>query len=97
MERSAGPIAGVMDRLAEGQEELRGELGVLIERLDSLEGRVRSLAGEQSSRGAELERRQVQLAESFASGRRGRDRLLVYAAAASALIATAALILTLIR
>ena len=94
---AAGPIAGVMDRLAEGQEELRGELGVLIERLDSLEGRVRSLAGEQSSRGAELERQQVQLAESFASGRRGRDRLLVYAAAASALIATSALVLTLIR
>ena len=94
---SAGPIGGVMERLAEGQEELRGELGVLIERLDSLEQRVRSLASEHSSRGVELERQQVQLAESLATGRRHRDRVLIYLAAASALIASAALALTLIR
>jgi SpoVK/Ycf46/Vps4 family AAA+-type ATPase len=90
---SVGPIGGVMERLAEGQEELRGELGVLIERLDSLEQRVRSLASEHSSRGVELERQQVQLTED----RRGRDRLLIYVAAASTLIASAALVLTLIR
>jgi len=82
-----------MERLAEGQEELRGELGMLVERLDSLEQRVRSLASEHSSRGVELERQQVQLTED----RRGRDRLLIYVAAASTLIASAALVLTLIR
>ncbi len=94
---SAGPIGGVMERLAEGQEELRGELGVLIERLDSLEQRVRSLASEHSSRGVELERQQVQLAETLVSGRRHRDRVLIYLAAASTLIASAALVLTLVR
>ena len=93
---TAGPIGGVMERLAEGQEELRGELGVLVERLDSLEQRVRSLASEHSSRGVELERQQVQLAETLVSGRRHRDRVLIYLAAASALIASAALALTLI-
>jgi hypothetical protein len=94
---TAGPIGGVMERLAEGQEELRGELGVLVERLDSLEQRVRSLASEHSSRGVELERQQVQLAETLATGRRHRDRVLIYLAAASALIASAALALSLIR
>ena len=93
---TAGPIGGVMERLAEGQEELRGELGVLVERLDSLEQRVRSLASEHSSRGVELERQQVQLAETLVTGRRHRDRVLIYLAAASALIASAALALTLI-
>src|SRR5918995_1262210 len=94
---TAGPIGGAMERLAEGQEELRGEIGMLVERLDSLEQRVRSLASEHSSRGVELERQQVQLAETLASGRRQRDRMLIYVAAASTLIAGAALALTLIR
>ena len=94
---SAGPIGGVMERLAEGQEELRGELGVLVERLDSLEQRVRSVVSEHSSRGVELERRQTELVETIASGRRHRDRVLIYLAAASTLIASAALVLTLIR
>ena len=94
---SAGPIGGVMERLAEGQEELRGELGVLVERLDSLEQRVRSVVSEHSSRGVELERRQTELVETLASRRRHRDRVLIYLAAASTLIASAALVLTLIR
>jgi SpoVK/Ycf46/Vps4 family AAA+-type ATPase len=93
----AGPIAGVMDRLAEGQEELRGELGVLVERLDTLDQRVRTLAGEQSSRGAELERQQAQLVETYASRRQARDRVLIILAAASTLIASAALAVTLLR
>ena len=94
---TAGPIGGVMERLAEGQEELRGELGVLVERLDSLEQRVRSLASEHSSRGVELERQQVQLAETLVTGRRQKELVLIYLAAASALIASAALVLTLLR
>ncbi len=93
----AGPIGGVMERLAEGQEELRGELGVLVERLDTMEQRVRSLASEHSSRGMELERQQVQLAETYTSGRRAKDRMLLILAAASTLIASAALAVTLLR
>jgi hypothetical protein len=94
---SVGPIGGVMERLAEGQEELRGELGVLVERLDSLEQRVRSVVSEHSTRGVELERRETELVETLASGRRHRDRVLIYLVAASTLIAGAALVLTLIR
>jgi SpoVK/Ycf46/Vps4 family AAA+-type ATPase len=94
---SVGPIGGVMERLAEGQEELRGELGVLVERLDSLEQRVRSVVSEHSTRGVELERRETELVETLASRRRHRDRVLIYLAAASTLIASAALVLTLIR
>jgi SpoVK/Ycf46/Vps4 family AAA+-type ATPase len=93
----AGPIGGVMERLAEGQEELRGELGVLVERLDTLDQRVRSLASEHSSRGVELERQRVQLAETYTSARRARDRMLLILAGASTLIASAALALTLLR
>src|SRR5919112_385291 len=94
---AAGPLGGVIDRLAEGQEELRGELGVLVERLDTLDGRVRSLASEHSNRGVELERQQVQRAETYALQRRGRDRMLLMLAAASTLIASAALAVTLLR
>jgi SpoVK/Ycf46/Vps4 family AAA+-type ATPase len=94
---SAGPIGGAMERLAEGQEELRAELGMLVERLDSLEQRVRAVVSEHSSRGVELERQQTELVETLASGRRHRDRVLIYLAAASTLIASAALVLTLIR
>jgi SpoVK/Ycf46/Vps4 family AAA+-type ATPase len=93
----AGPIGGVMERLAEGQEELRGELGVLVERLDSLDQKLRALSKDYSSARGELERQQVQLAETYASGRRARDRMLLVLAAASTLIASAALAVTLLR
>jgi SpoVK/Ycf46/Vps4 family AAA+-type ATPase len=93
----AGPIGGVMERLAEGQEELRGELGVLVERLDSLDQKLRALSKDHSSARGELERQQVQLAETYASGRRARDRMLLVLAAASTLIASAALAVTLLR
>jgi hypothetical protein len=45
----------------------------------------------------ELERRETELVETLASGRRHRDRVLIYLVAASTLIASAALVLTLIR
>jgi SpoVK/Ycf46/Vps4 family AAA+-type ATPase len=93
----AGPIGGVMERLAEGQEELRGELGVLVERLDSLDQKLRALSKDHSSARGELERQQVQLAETYASGRRARDRMLLVLAAAATLIASAALAVTLLR
>jgi hypothetical protein len=93
----AGPIGGVMERLAEGQEELRGDLGVLVERLDSLDQKLRALSKDHSSARGELERQQVQLAETYASGRRARDRMLLVLAAAATLIASAALAVTLLR
>jgi SpoVK/Ycf46/Vps4 family AAA+-type ATPase len=96
-EPGAGPIGGVMERLAEGQEELRGELGVLVERLDSLDQKLRALSKDHSSARGELERQQVQLAETYASGRRVRDRVLLVLAVASTLIASAALAVTLLR
>jgi SpoVK/Ycf46/Vps4 family AAA+-type ATPase len=96
-EPGAGPVGGVLERLAEGQEELRGELGVLVERLDSLEQKLRALSKDHSGARAELERQQAQLTETFATGRRRRDRVLIYLAAASTLIASAALALTLLR
>jgi SpoVK/Ycf46/Vps4 family AAA+-type ATPase len=94
---SAAPLAGVIDRLAEGQEELRGELGVLVERLDTLDQRVRALATEHSSRGTEMERRQTELTEAFASSRRRKDNLMIYLAAFATLIASGALAAALLQ
>src|SRR5215211_1269311 len=38
-EPGAAPVPGLLERMAEGQEELRAELGLLAERLDDLERR----------------------------------------------------------
>jgi hypothetical protein len=62
----------VIDRLSEGQEELRAELGLLAEQLE-------------------------ELGESVASGRRRRDRILLYLVLASTVLAAAALGVTLLR
>jgi SpoVK/Ycf46/Vps4 family AAA+-type ATPase len=94
---AAGPLGGVIDRLAEGQEELRGELGVVVERLDTLDQRVRTLANEHSSHGTEMERRQTQLTEAFVSGRRRKDTVVMYLAALAALIASGALAVALLQ
>ena len=93
---SAGPIGGVMDRLAEGQEELRGELGVLVERLDTLDHRVRALSKDHSAASAELERSQAQIVETFASTRQRRDRMLGYLTAAAVLMSAGALAISLL-
>jgi SpoVK/Ycf46/Vps4 family AAA+-type ATPase len=92
---SAGPIGGVMERLAEGQEELRGELGVLVERLDSLDQKLRALSKDHSTARAELERSQTQIGES-ASTRQRRDRMLGYLAGAAVLLSAAALAVSLL-
>ena len=93
---SAGPIGGVMERLAEGQEELRGELGVLVERLDSLDQKLRALTKDHSAARGELERSQTQLVETFASSRARRERVLGYLAGAAVLLSGAALAISLL-
>jgi SpoVK/Ycf46/Vps4 family AAA+-type ATPase len=90
----SGPLGGVMDRLAEGQEELRGELGVLAERFEALEHKVRSLHDNHSAGRAELERSQSNILESLTSGRRNRDRLLTYMAVGALVLAIAALLVS---
>jgi SpoVK/Ycf46/Vps4 family AAA+-type ATPase len=93
---AAGPLGSVMDRLAEGQEELRGELGVLAERFEALEHRVRSLSNDHSEGRAELERGRTQLLEGFTT-RRGKDRILSYFLAAALLLAAVALAMSLLQ
>ncbi|MBA3445626.1 MAG: AAA family ATPase [Gemmatimonadales bacterium] len=93
---AGGSLGGVMDRLAEGQEELRGELGVLAERVDALDHKVRGFSDHHSAARAELERSQSHLLESFASGRRGEERVLRYSVAAAVLLAAAALAVALL-
>ena len=92
----AGPIGGVMERLAEGQEELRGELGVLVERLDSLDQKLRALTRDHSAARGELERTQTQIVETFASTRQRGDRILGYLTAAAVLLSAAAVAISLL-
>jgi SpoVK/Ycf46/Vps4 family AAA+-type ATPase len=94
---ASGPLAGMMDRLAEGQEEVRGELGVLAERFEALEHKVRSLNDHYTAGRVELERIHSQALESLTSGRRAKDRILVYLIAVSAVLAAAALVVSLLR
>jgi SpoVK/Ycf46/Vps4 family AAA+-type ATPase len=93
----AGPLGGVMDRLAEGQEELRGELGVLAERFEALERKIHALNHDHSAGRAELERSQSRVLESFSSGRQRRDRIVTYLAIGAVILAVAALALSLLR
>jgi SpoVK/Ycf46/Vps4 family AAA+-type ATPase len=94
---AAGPLGGVVDRLSEGQEELRGELGVLAEQFEAMGRTLRSLADDQSAGRAELEGNHTRLLESFASGRRRRDRVLLYLVLSSTLLAAAAFGISLLR
>jgi SpoVK/Ycf46/Vps4 family AAA+-type ATPase len=94
---AAGPLGGVMDRLAEGQEELRGELGILAERFEALEHQLLALSHNHSAGQAELERSQGLVLESFSSGRERRDRITTYLAIVAAILAAAALAVSLLR
>jgi len=93
---AAGPLGGVIDRLSEGQEELRGELGVLAERFEAMGRTLRTLADDHSTGRTELERSQTRF-ESFASGRRRRDRVLFYLVLSATILAAAAFITSLLR
>jgi SpoVK/Ycf46/Vps4 family AAA+-type ATPase len=90
------PLGGVMDRLAEGQEELRGELGLLAERFEALEQKIHSLSQNHSAGRAEMERSQSQVLESFGLDRRRRDRLVTNVAIGAAVLAAAALAVSLL-
>ncbi len=93
---TGGPLSGAFDRLAEGQEELRGELGVFAERFEALEQRILALSHNHSAGQAELERAQSQALESFSSRRQRRDRTVTYLAIGAAILAAAALALSLL-
>ncbi len=92
----AGPVGGAIDRLAEGQEELRGELGVFAERFEALEHRILALNHDHSAERAELESTHSLALESLRSGRQRRDRTIIYLAIGAAILAAAALVLSLL-
>jgi SpoVK/Ycf46/Vps4 family AAA+-type ATPase len=87
---AGGPLGGAMERLAEGQEELRAELGVLVERIDALGDKVRTLSHDHSAGKAELERNQNTMLETSARHVR-RQRLLTYSVITATVLALAAL------
>jgi SpoVK/Ycf46/Vps4 family AAA+-type ATPase len=88
---AAGAWGGVIERLSEGQEEIRGEMGVLAEQVDAIGRTLRNLVDDQSSRRADLEGSRT-LMESFASGRRRRDQVLLAILMATAVLAATALV-----
>ena len=84
---SAGPLGGAMERLAEGQEELRAELGVLVERIDALGEKLRTLSSSHSAGQAELD----QMTEAAVRHRR-REKVLTYSVITATLLALGALV-----
>jgi hypothetical protein len=62
--------------LSDAQEELRGELALLAERLDGVDRSLKKLASTESAERAALERQQAQLLESLSSDRKRRERWL---------------------
>lgn len=92
---AAGP-GTLMERLSEGQEEVRGELGMLAERLDGLDRSVRKFVADQPAGRAELEQRQRGMLESFASARQQRERIFMYLIVSAVILAAAALVTSLL-
>ena len=85
----AAPVPGVLERMSEGQEELRAELGLVAERLDDLEHRqTRALEKLGAAQSAALEALQAE---------GGRSRKLWYGVAAALVLAASGLVLVLIR
>ena len=82
---SAASPAGVLEQMAEGQEQLRAELGIVAERLEALDDRQ---AGLSKAHAEVLERLRTPAAPSRAP---------VYLGAAALVAALAALVLSLIR
>jgi SpoVK/Ycf46/Vps4 family AAA+-type ATPase len=81
---SAPAAGGVLERIAEGQEELRGELALMAERVDSL-------AADRSLARVEQERLYARLLETLTLGRNRKDRMLLGLALAAVTLALAAL------
>jgi hypothetical protein len=81
---ATGPAGGVLEQMMEGQEQLRGELGLMAERLAGLErNQARLVAGAQAAV-VELERRPTP------------SRVPLYAALAAILLAAVALAIALL-
>jgi hypothetical protein len=82
--------------LSDAQEELRGELALLAERLDGLDRTLRKLAATESEGRKALERQQTQLLESVTSDQRRKERVMFWLIAGAVLTALGALTATLI-
>jgi SpoVK/Ycf46/Vps4 family AAA+-type ATPase len=87
-----GGIGG-WDTLSESQEELRGELGLLAERLDGLDHTLRRLVATESAAREALQQQHGQLLDSLTRAQRRRERLIVALSAAAVLGAGIALAL----
>jgi SpoVK/Ycf46/Vps4 family AAA+-type ATPase len=87
-----GGIGG-WDTLSESQEELRGELGLLAERLDGLDHTLRRLVATESAARQALQQQHGQLLESLSREQGRRKRLMFVLSAAAVLGAGIALAL----
>jgi SpoVK/Ycf46/Vps4 family AAA+-type ATPase len=89
-----GGPGGVLEQMAEGQEQLRAELGLVAERLEALEQGQAALAERQETAGVELERRQAE-ALAAVSDQPGRHRIPLLVALGALAMAVAALMVAL--
>jgi SpoVK/Ycf46/Vps4 family AAA+-type ATPase len=90
-ESQVAAASGVLEQMAEGQEQLRGELGIVAERLDALE-RAEASAGER--RDEELERSRALVQQVVAA--RPSVRGIWITAGLGVVLAAAALVVSLI-
>ena len=81
---AVGAAAGVLEQMAEGQEELRGEIGILAERLD----------GQQKKRESEREAERAFVRQAIAEA--SVPKALWVAAGAGVVLGLAALVLALL-
>ena len=77
--------------LPDAQEELRGELALLAERLDGLDRTLRKLAASESAAREALQQQQAQLLSSLSTDRQRRERIMFWLIGGAALAALAAL------
>jgi SpoVK/Ycf46/Vps4 family AAA+-type ATPase len=84
---AVGAAAGVLEQMAEGQEQLRGEIGLLAERLDTMQQAQVDLA---ASHQAEREQERALVAQAIAE--RPTPRALWATAGAALLLGLAALV-----
>jgi SpoVK/Ycf46/Vps4 family AAA+-type ATPase len=84
------PVPGLLERMSEGQEELRAELGLVVERLHDLEHR-------QSRALEKLGAAQAATLESLQAEAGGRSRKLWYGVAAAVVLGVSGFVLALVR
>jgi SpoVK/Ycf46/Vps4 family AAA+-type ATPase len=77
--------------LPDAQEELRGELALLAERLDGLDRTLRKLAASESAAREALQQQQAQLLGSLSSDQQRKERVMFWLIGGAALAALAAL------